>query len=274
MDDASRAELESLRARAYGPDADIDADPAALARLRDLEEAARAGTPATEAVPATEPVPSAGPAGGPGAPRDPFAPVPPVPPRPAPEPDTADPPPADRDDPSAPSAAPHGRRRLVRVLWPVSLVVAVMLTAAVTVALMTGFFTRGLTASQREVAVLQLADRPGQVLFEDTTGDARSALFDGLTVVRSSGVLGSNGGECLVVYQTPANGEDTSTLGGPIFFGCAAGGLPALVQVGVDRNSPPQLRAAFPAGTGLKFQLDGDQVRVIADDSGVRHSAS
>jgi hypothetical protein len=36
------AELGELRRRAYGPDADIDADPIALARLRDLEERRRA----------------------------------------------------------------------------------------------------------------------------------------------------------------------------------------------------------------------------------------
>ena len=39
--DADR-ELDELRARAYGPDPDIDGDPAALARLRELEAAHRA----------------------------------------------------------------------------------------------------------------------------------------------------------------------------------------------------------------------------------------
>ncbi|WP_426319843.1 hypothetical protein [Microbacterium sp. E-13] len=47
-DGALEAELTALRARAYGVDADIDADPVALARLAELEElhaasAARAG---------------------------------------------------------------------------------------------------------------------------------------------------------------------------------------------------------------------------------------
>lgn len=37
MDATSRAELETLRRRAYSPDADIDDDPVALARLEELE---------------------------------------------------------------------------------------------------------------------------------------------------------------------------------------------------------------------------------------------
>lgn len=41
MDDGMRRELDELRRRAYGPDADILADPAALARLVELEDRAR-----------------------------------------------------------------------------------------------------------------------------------------------------------------------------------------------------------------------------------------
>ncbi|NNH04695.1 hypothetical protein HLA99_12655, partial [Microbacterium ulmi] len=37
MDAATRAELDALRARAYGPAADIQADPGAIARLELLE---------------------------------------------------------------------------------------------------------------------------------------------------------------------------------------------------------------------------------------------
>lgn len=42
MDATSRDELAALRRRAYGPFADIEADPVATARLRDLEERSRA----------------------------------------------------------------------------------------------------------------------------------------------------------------------------------------------------------------------------------------
>jgi hypothetical protein len=46
MPDGLDDELERLRARAYGPDADIDTDPAALDRLRVLEDDARSATAA------------------------------------------------------------------------------------------------------------------------------------------------------------------------------------------------------------------------------------
>lgn len=41
MDTLARAELDSLRIRAYGPTADIDDDPRALSRLSELEETVR-----------------------------------------------------------------------------------------------------------------------------------------------------------------------------------------------------------------------------------------
>ncbi|WP_374976507.1 hypothetical protein ACEYYH_01340 [Microbacterium trichothecenolyticum] len=44
-------ELDALRARAYGPEADIDADPSAMARLVELEAAHRAATAARAAAP-------------------------------------------------------------------------------------------------------------------------------------------------------------------------------------------------------------------------------
>lgn len=52
MDDDARAELDALRRRAYGPDADIADDPEAGARLAQLEERARsARAPAATAAP-------------------------------------------------------------------------------------------------------------------------------------------------------------------------------------------------------------------------------
>lgn len=45
MDAATRAELDALRVRAYGPAADIADDPAALRRLAELEERARPAAP-------------------------------------------------------------------------------------------------------------------------------------------------------------------------------------------------------------------------------------
>ena len=54
MDDGVRDELARLRARAYGPAADIDSDPAALARLVELEERERLAHETADAALAAE----------------------------------------------------------------------------------------------------------------------------------------------------------------------------------------------------------------------------
>lgn len=68
MDAATRAELDALRLRAFGPDADLDRDPVAAARWAELEEAARAErapAPMRDGVPVDHP--SAAAAAEPGA---------------------------------------------------------------------------------------------------------------------------------------------------------------------------------------------------------------
>ncbi|KHK99550.1 hypothetical protein LK09_02710 [Microbacterium mangrovi] len=269
MDDVTRTELAGLQARAYGPDADIRSDPAALARLRELEDAARRPAPDAASEPVAPPGRTAPPA------RDPFAPVPPrpVPPRPAPPlPDPAAEGASVPADDAAVDAAPlasGSRRRLVRVLWPASVVAAVVATAGVAAGI------HSLTSSQYEVERLALSPgTPGQALFGTTQGVPDSATFHGLTVVRTVGGLGGAGDDCLTVYQTPPDGGDPASIEGPVSSGCTAGALPAIAQVGVDAGSPRDLQDAFPAGTGLRFELDGDRVRVIADDSGVGQPAS
>lgn len=67
MDAATRAELDALRVRAYGPDADIDHDPAAVRRLLALEEQLAASGGAGSAAAPDEP----------RAPRPPASPAPP-----------------------------------------------------------------------------------------------------------------------------------------------------------------------------------------------------
>lgn len=69
---AERTELDALRTRAYGPDADIFDDPDALARLEQLEEQARRarfGRDAQHLAPGHDSVADA----APGSPRDPIA---------------------------------------------------------------------------------------------------------------------------------------------------------------------------------------------------------
>lgn len=79
LSSAERAELEGLRRRAYGADADIDTDPDALARLIDLEDRVRRAAEATprtddERVDAAPPAP---PTPGAATPASPVATDPP-----------------------------------------------------------------------------------------------------------------------------------------------------------------------------------------------------
>jgi hypothetical protein len=67
MDAATRAELDALRLRAYGPSADIASDPVALDRLVELEELALPGAIAVESRPPIDSVDAA------AAPVDPRA---------------------------------------------------------------------------------------------------------------------------------------------------------------------------------------------------------
>lgn len=68
MDAETRAELSALRRRAYGPDADLDADPTALARLIELEDLARTAAPNPSAADPVAPRPVVPSPGAPDAP--------------------------------------------------------------------------------------------------------------------------------------------------------------------------------------------------------------
>ena len=81
MDTDIREELRLLRARAFGPAADIDRDPAALHRLRELEALTAVGSPEKpepfedepepfEETPSSTPLSEAAPPTPPDAPED------------------------------------------------------------------------------------------------------------------------------------------------------------------------------------------------------------
>ena len=120
MDDASAAELRRLRARAYGPDADLLEDPAASSRLMELEAQLRAEREAER-----PPVATASSASGTG--REPG---------PAAEAQSPDAPAADLDAEAADDPATRRLWALVRMLTsrlpPVATaIVAVSIAAAI-----------------------------------------------------------------------------------------------------------------------------------------------
>jgi hypothetical protein len=283
-DDAPLDELRALRARAYGPDADIHDDPAALARLQQLETQAReAEGPGAPESDASTPAASAEEmdAGGPAAPQTAPHPLdvfladtaPPVrqdaSPAPTPEagipstgdpstgdPSTGDPSTGDPADPPAPIRRPWYRR--TRVLWALSLVAAVLVGVGLTLSV------QSLTSGK--VAALAVDDGgtwpatfgerpPGGVLFDE---------FHGLSVVTFPQGFGLDPTE-LCLYIVAGAGE-TSTMGS---VSCGSGPFPATASLTVTADSPKKLREAFEVGTALKFVHEGDQVQVYAKAPGI-----
>ncbi len=240
------AELQALRARAYGPAADIADDAAALERLNELERAARrAEHPEPQLDPeSAEPDPGA-------VLLAEFA-------AEAPEPDA---------DSAVEPEPPRTRRRRwpwVAAGWAVSLVLACVATAWLTARAPLVPLEVGAAAPQ--IASLR-ADPEGEVPgFFGPGGDAVVYEdFFGLRVV--SGVdWGSPTGECLIVFD-PERLIETSggwSYEAQIFNGCAAGPFPATVEVtnALD-DAPAALVEAFGDDLALQFVLDGDTVAVL-----------
>ena len=267
MDAATDEELRRLRARAYGPAADIDQDPAAVRRLQELEAlrhrraAADPGTqyvvlPPTqrdEIVPTTESDPERDQALSdlglmPAAATD------------------------SGDEASAPSER-FPRRRTGT--WILAVVAAAALAAGVTAAV-TWVIPVPVSSGAPQVATLDPS--PGLEVPPRWFGAAPDAAvfeFYGLTLFESEYApnVGAFEGEnrCFAVVnsdQVPAVEDfDSSSWSfeGQIFSDCTVGAFPATVEVPIDAESPDSLRARYPEGTAVQFVLDGDRIGVFLD---------
>lgn len=290
MDAATLDELRTLRARAYGPDADIDHDPAALQRLRELE--ARGGATAMLAdAPAVSPAADtthARPAQpGDAARSDPegaqgdAASTGIESPSGAGEPDAAQGAPApgapDASAPGAPDApaAATGRRapRLIAALWAASVVVAAALAAVVTYALVA---IAPVSASSGAPQIDTLENDPLIELPSGFMGAGPSSLafeYHGVTLFETAGGYGGVGTECFAVVPTeeiPEEGTETNgwSMAGLFYTGCRVGAFPATVQFAVDSSAPQELRDRFPPDSALQFVFDGDRIGVFLDSGG------
>ncbi|GAA5210044.1 hypothetical protein [Microbacterium kyungheense] len=265
--DSPHDELQSLRRRAYGPDADIHDDPVALARLQQLEEQQRAAAAPVDDEPSsfavfedTGALPLASDVTRDDG-DDPRA-------REAEPAATGDVP----DEPPAPQGAtlssvegpgeqgssrPWWRRR--RVLWAGSLVLAVLLGVGLTLSVQS--ITSGKIAT---LGVDRDGEWPTQSFGDKPPGAQQFEDFHGLTVVGlSQGFGGGVDQVCLSVQSTP-NGS--GNIGA---WGCGTVDFPAAASLIVSETAPPELRDAFPLGTALQFVLDGSQVHVYAKAPGV-----
>lgn len=280
MDTAALDELRELRARAYGPAADIDRDPDALRRLQELET--QRGNAVEQ--PVAEPVEAAPPTGAPVSavyPAPPAAgPLPkPEPSAPAPgDPDAAAEPVAeaaspdpDEIDRTTPASPPTRERRLrVTALWMLSLVAAAVLAAGATYTL-THMAPVPTSNGQPQIATLEpdpLVEVPAGWM-----GAGPSSLafeFYGLTLFETTGGFGGPGTDCFAVVaseQLPEPGSDANSwsYSGNFYTGCRAGGFPATVQLEISSGAPEALRSRFGDDGALQFVLDGGRVGVYLD---------
>ena len=274
MDTATDQELRALRARAYGPMADIDKDPAALRRLQQLEamqHAAASGGGSTASPAAVEPEevrdPEPATAGWDRA-FEVFDPTPSAP--------------SDGDS-SAPEATPDEpapRRPLwpasfgSRVVWAAAIAASAAIASAITYGLVS---VTPVAASAGAPQIATLEPLPGAAIPPGWMGAGpSSAVFEfyGLTLVETVGGygFGAGGTNCLLVIgsnQLPDPDDYDSSSGwsldGPMYSGCAVGVFPSTVEVPLDGTSPKELTTRFPSGKALQFVFDGDSVGVFLD---------
>lgn len=223
-------ELRLLRARAYGPGADIDSDPQALARLGILEQQRGSVEPPTSPASAAPPSDDSRPIAPPTA-------------------EPADAPPTDSQRPDAqpPDATSWWRRHG----WAVPLITAAAaaaLSVAVTVALLSLQRAPALVLEQDETAHWPEEDfgqRPeGALLFDDALG---------LKVITQPRGWGTGDGTqvCLLINY------------GRLFTGgCAAEPYLPTASLALTDELPDELHARFPQASALQFVLDGGRVLV------------
>ncbi|MFE5409329.1 hypothetical protein [Microbacterium sp. NPDC056569] len=234
-------ELRALRTRAYGPHADIHEDPAALARLRELEARATGqdGQDGDTSIHAQAAEPRAESAA------------------------TGESVSADAGHTSAESGSdvapamavesPAWWRRIPVVWTAAGVVVGIVLGIGVMLALQ--------PAASDQVAVLQAdpdAEWPNEMFGVRPDDGQRYNEFHGLTVITYDQSAADGASlPCLAVLTSP-NGAGFAGAG------CGAGPFPATVSLQIHSLLPQELRDQFPEGTSLQFVHDGAQVQVHA----------
>lgn len=231
MEADAREELRALRARAYGPGADIHEDPVARERLRELEalvqEQARDRADAASP-PAAEPD---GPAGS-------------VAPEPEADRDTA------AEDATADTAAP---RRISPGWWAASVIAALAVGAAGAVAI-----TAVSEGASRAQVIASLPPEPEvpwpRFLGTELDDSTVFREFFGLTPVSAERQWAGPGSDmCLAVFRSTEADMMASPSG--YRWACGTRSFPPAVQFEVVSADalPEELVARFPVGTELQF---------------------
>jgi hypothetical protein len=259
---ADDSELRALQARAYGRDADIHLDPAALRRLRELEgETGRTPGEATDAV-GTAPAPAPGPQASVSAPAPQASAAPRAPHAAAPALAAED------------QAEPTMRARAAWFLRRPAILagLAVLLAAAgVATGLAIGHRDPPDPLQRHAVEVARLPVDHSYVVPRAFGGGTAFREYDGLrAIVQPGGQLSGNaeGGACLNVYLArDVTDPEANEFSGELWNGCAAGAFPAAVQFQATSGMPDALQADFPHAGAVQLVYDkaDDEVIVFAD---------
>lgn len=266
------AELAALRVRAYGPRADIDADPAACARLQELEDALRAthavhaaptairsdaeASPAAPALRADSVLGAGTEAGAEATADDALA----IFQEPTPEDSTG--PVTSRQKPRP---KPVARGWLIG--WAASVLVVALVVGALVFTLASITPVSAATGARQVAALDTEIDAPEWLSTSFGIGDGVFYRYRGLIVGRSAvGWYSFQGSECLLAVAEDAYVASDQSLRGNIYTGCAAGAFPATLQFVVDESSPDELSAQFADGAALQFVLVDDVIGVFTDD--------
>ncbi|WP_127820444.1 hypothetical protein [Microbacterium sp. CPCC 204701] len=290
MDTAALEELRALRARAYGPHADIAHDPAAVRRLRDLEAQSSGSTTRSRAAAATDVTTTLPPGPEPdSAQRSEFVSASAPPPAPAPAPTAA----GEETPARGPAGVerPHGeapkhdpirsgatadrterRSHRLGLIWALSVVASAALAAGITYA------ATSMAPVQTSSGAPQIATLEPSPLLEIPAGwfgagsSSRVFEFYGLTLFETPNGFGytSPGTDCFMAIPTeqlPAEDADPNSwsISGNVYSGCRIGDFPATTAIPVDSGMPEELRDRFPPGSALQFVLDGDRMGVFLD---------
>jgi hypothetical protein len=255
----SDEELRSLRARAYGRDADIDGDPQALARLRALEAQVAPASVGPASVVSASVFPASVVQAG-------------VEPAAAPVREASvreDPTDADsREHVATEHPSPSRLRALFTPrpstpwLWLGAACIALAALGAATVALSVRSVEARLVA---EIAVDPDASWP-ESFGEKGQDAALFEEFEGLTIARGVEWLSFDESDamCIVAIDTA---ELLGDSGGfqIAAWGCDAGSFPPVIRIEVTSAQPQALRDRFGDGTGLELIMRGDRIEVFAD---------
>lgn len=262
MDSSLRAELDTLRLRAYGPREDGALDPETVRRLQELEARAReAGSVHSGSQETSES---------------------PVPAEDSPSTSLREPQGVSAADAVIPRETREHHRvrrswrapgRVTLALWAMSVAASAGISAAATYSV-AAILPVAVVDDAPQIATL--TPDPAITVPVGFNGAGASSVayeFYGLTLFETSyGIFGGGGGgDCFAAVLTAdiPEGDEIQggySMSGPSYGGCRVGDFPATITMSADSSAPPELREQFRDGA-LKFVKDGDRIGVFLGEN-------